>query len=96
MYKKAYFNGFDGAIMSSIFLWQGDSIPSLKKELKTKFQLGVNIAMRYCKNCLFPDTKPDLYFMGREFVMPVVQLKQSGMQKRCLTGKSAERNLTIF
>ena len=39
--------------------------------------------MRYCKNCLFPDTKPDLYFDGEEFVMPVVQLKQSGMQKRC-------------
>ena len=32
--KNAYFNGFDGAVMSSIFLWKGDSIPSLKQELK--------------------------------------------------------------
>ena len=31
--KEAYENGFDGAIMSSIFLWQGDSIPSLKDTL---------------------------------------------------------------
>ena len=37
--KKAYFNGFDGAIMSSIFLWQGDSIPSLKKELKNEIPI---------------------------------------------------------
>lgn len=31
--KTAYNKGFDGAIMSSIFLWQGDSIPSLKDTL---------------------------------------------------------------
>ena len=34
--KKAYEKGFDGAIMSSIFLWKGDSIPSLKNELRHK------------------------------------------------------------
>lgn len=30
---NAHNRGFDGAVMSSIFLWQGDSIPSLKREL---------------------------------------------------------------
>ena len=30
---NAHSHGFDGAVMSSIFLWQGDSIPSLKKDL---------------------------------------------------------------
>jgi len=34
--KKAYEFGFDGAVMSSIFLWQGDSIPSLKDALFEK------------------------------------------------------------
>ncbi len=37
--KEAYFNGFDGAIMSSIFLWQGDSIPSLKNELRNEIPI---------------------------------------------------------
>ena len=37
--KQAYFNAFDGAIMSSIFLWQGDSIPSLKNELKNEIPI---------------------------------------------------------
>ena len=32
--KAAFERGFDGAVMSSIFLWKGDSIPSLKRELK--------------------------------------------------------------
>ena len=31
--EKAFEYGFDGAVMSSIFLWKGDSIPSLKNEL---------------------------------------------------------------
>ena len=31
--QKAFEHGFDGAVMSSIFLWKGDSIPSLKNEL---------------------------------------------------------------
>ena len=31
--KRAYNFGFSGAVMSSIFLWKGDSIPSLKDEL---------------------------------------------------------------
>lgn len=30
---KAFEYGFDGAVMSSLFLWKGDSIPSLKNEL---------------------------------------------------------------
>lgn len=34
--EKAHSFGFDGAVMSSIFLWKGDSIPSLKTELKSK------------------------------------------------------------
>ena len=34
--KKAYEFGFEGAVMSSIFLWQGDSIPSLKDALYEK------------------------------------------------------------
>ena len=29
--RSAFEYGFDGAVMSSIFLWKGDSIPSLKK-----------------------------------------------------------------
>ena len=32
--KRAYECGFDGAVMASIFLWKGDSIPSLKRELR--------------------------------------------------------------
>ena len=32
--KAAFEKGFDGAVMSSIFLWKGDSIPSLKRELR--------------------------------------------------------------
>ena len=32
--KAAFERGFDGAVMSSIFLWKGDSIPSLKRELR--------------------------------------------------------------
>ena len=31
--QKAFEYGFDGAVMSSVFLWKGDSIPSLKNEL---------------------------------------------------------------
>ena len=31
---EAYKMGFDGALMSSIFLWKGDSIPSLKNQLR--------------------------------------------------------------
>ena len=34
--QEAYEHGFDGAMMSSIFLWQGDSIPSLKDALFEK------------------------------------------------------------
>jgi imidazole glycerol phosphate synthase subunit HisF len=34
--QEAYERGFDGAMMSSIFLWQGDSIPSLKDALFEK------------------------------------------------------------
>lgn len=34
--QKAFEHGFDGAVMSSIFLWQGDSIPSLKDDLCDK------------------------------------------------------------
>lgn len=34
--SEAYSRGFDGAVMSSIFLWKGDSIPSLKNSLRDK------------------------------------------------------------
>ena len=32
--KAAFERGFDGAVMSSIFLWKDDSIMSLKRELR--------------------------------------------------------------
>lgn len=32
--QKAFEHEFDGAVMSSVFLWKGDSIPSLKNELQ--------------------------------------------------------------
>lgn len=34
--RKAFDHGFDGAVMSSIFLWKGDSVPSLKSELRNQ------------------------------------------------------------